>query len=233
VTRPRLSIIIPVLNDAQPIERLLRILTSAAAPTDPATEILVVDGGSQDGSGGIASQLGARVLHTRAGRGLQLNTGCRAAQGQCLWLLHADSQPSVAAVQWMRSHPGIDWGRFDVCFDDDSARLRLTAQMMNRRSRLTGICTGDQGIFVHRRLLALIGGIPEQPLMEDIELSRRLKRLCRPTCSPMMLQTSARRWQANGWGKTVWAMWRYRLRYWLGVPAERLAREYYPLEHGQ
>jgi len=228
VTHPRLSIIIPVFNDAQPVERLLRLLVPPISLSDDPPEILVVDGGSRDGSAEVASRLGARVLQTESGRGLQLNAGARLARGEWLWLLHADSQPSAAAVDWMCSHRAIDWGRFDVRFDDDSARLRLTAQMMNGRSRLTGICTGDQGIFLHRRLLALAGGIPEQPLMEDIELSRRLKRLCRPTCVPLTLQTSARRWQADGWGKTVWTMWLYRLRYWLGVSAERLAAEYYP-----
>ena len=99
---------------------------------------------------------------------------------------------------------------------------------MNGRSRLTGICTGDQGIFLHRRLLRRIGGVPEQPLMEDVELCRRLSKLCRPDCLTFSVQTSSRRWQQAGWLNTVLMMWHYRLRYWLGTPADILAREYYP-----
>jgi rSAM/selenodomain-associated transferase 2 len=228
VPHPQLSIIIPVRDDAQQLERLLRLLTSAPGVIGSSAEIVVVDGGSQDGSRRIASEFGVRVLRAPAGRGLQLNAGCRSASGQLLWLLHADSQPSVAALDRMCADPGIEWGRFDVCFDDDSPLMRLTAKMMNGRSRLTGICTGDQGIFLHRRLLALIGGIPEIPLMEDIELSLRLSQLCRPICLPMTVQTSARRWRRDGWGRTVWAMWRFRFRYWLGAPAGELACEYYP-----
>ena len=129
----------------------------------------------------------------------------------------------------MRTHrkwPPVG-ARFDICFDASTARLNLLAAMMNGRSRLTGICTGDQGIFVHRRLLSRIGGVPEQPLMEDIELSRKLGRLCRPVCRTETLQTSARRWQQAGWWTTVLRMWWFRLRYWLGASPEQLAMEYY------
>ncbi len=215
-------------NDAPSLERLLDLLTSAMTLGDQPAEIVVVDGGSEDGSAEIARDSAAEVLRTEPGRGLQLNTGYRAAQGDYLWFLHADSQPSETAIRWLSARTHIDWGRFDVCFDEDSPRMRLLAGMMNGRSRRTGICTGDQGIFVHRRLLEVIGGVPEQPLMEDIELSRRLSRLCRPQCSDLRIQTSARRWQREGWGRTILAMWRYRFRYWLGESAEALAADYYP-----
>ena len=241
-TRPHLSIVIPVLNDALALERLLRFLATQSAAADE-VEVLVADGGSQDPSREIAAGLGARVISTRPGRGLQLNAGCAAAEGHWLWLLHADCLPSDEAVREMFAKAGVagtsaaaqmlrdsavGWGRFNVCFDEDSVRMRLTAALMNGRSRLTAICTGDQGIFLHRQLLHRIGGIPEQPLMEDVELCRRLRVLCRPDCSSSRVQTAARRWQQAGWLKTVLTMWRYRLRYWLGVPADVLAREYYP-----
>lgn len=239
--RPGLSIIIPVLDDAEPLERLLGALCDHL-PEDGSVERVVVDGGSRDGSVAAARRQGARVLCTGAGRGLQINAGCRAARGAWLWLLHADSLPTPEAVREMcaislgrervraldRAAGDLPhWGRFEVSFDDDSPSMRLVASLMNARSRLTGVCTGDQGVYLHRRLLAVIGGVPEQPLMEDVELSRRLRRLCRPRCLASSLQTSARRWQQAGWLNTVLLMWRYRLRYWLGTSAEVLAQDYY------
>ena len=226
--RPNLSVVIPVLDDALPLEALLQGLSKQS----DGLEVLVVDGGSQDRSRDVAAKHGARVLSTETGRGRQLNAGCQAAQGNWLWLLHADSRPSAEAVREMCVRSGSEcatmgWGRFNVCFDDDAPSMRLTAALMNVRSRLTGICTGDQGIYLHRRLLDRIGGVPEQPLMEDVELSRRLRQFCKPTCSASRVQTAARRWQQAGWLKTVLAMWRCRLRYWSGTPAELLAREYY------
>jgi rSAM/selenodomain-associated transferase 2 len=241
-TKPLLSIVIPALNDAPALERVLRFLASQPAAADD-VEVLVVDGGSQDPTSEVAARLGATVISTRPGRGLQLNAGCMAARGTWLWLLHADCLPTADAMREMFARAGvagtrslpalrrasaIGWGRFAVCFDEDSLRMRLTAALMNGRSKLTGICTGDQGIFLHRRLLKRIGGVPEQPLMEDVELCRRLRRLCRPYCATSRIQTASRRWQQAGWLKTVLTMWRYRLRYWLGTPADILAREYYP-----
>jgi rSAM/selenodomain-associated transferase 2 len=239
--KPQLSIIIPVLNDAPALERILPFLATQTASTDD-VEVLVVDGGSQDPSREVAAGQGATVISARPGRGLQLNAGCMAARGAWLWLLHADCLPTDEAVRELfvragaagtksapalRRASAIGWGRFAVCFDEDSLPMRLTAALMNGRSRLTGICTGDQGIFLHRQLLERIGGVPEQPLMEDVELCRRLRTLCRPHCATSRIQTSSRRWQQAGWLKTVLTMWQYRLRYWLGTPADVLAREYY------
>lgn len=190
-------------------------------------EIVVVDGGSVDGSVALAEKMGARVLTSPSGRGLQLNTGCRAARGPLIWMLHADAAPSERAINWMVAQQGRIWGRFDVGFDERGPALGLLSMLMNRRSRLTGICTGDQGIFVHRDLLKSIGGIPEQPLMEDIELCRRLNALCQPLCSKHIVTTSARRWRRNGFLRTVLSMWWFRIRYWLGADPEVLAGEYY------
>jgi len=223
---PAISIIIPVLNDSQSLEQLLEFLRAIVDSAH--TEIIVVDGGSADQSVEVASAYGVRVLRSATGRGLQLSAGYRAAQGSYLWFLHADTQPTEAAVYWLLTRTSLCWGRFDICFDDESLPMWLTASMMNGRSSRTGICTGDQGIFAHRRLLEVIGGVPEQPLMEDIELSCRLNRLCQPQCPGLKIQSSARRWQKHGWGRTVLAMWRYRLRYWGGTEAAALARDYYP-----
>ncbi len=228
---PRLSIVVPVLNDAAALERLLEDLSTHMALFETPVELLVVDGGSTDDSRTVALKYGASLLDAPRGRGQQLNTGCRAARGDWLWLLHADTRPDEDAVREMcaeASRAGtVGWGGHSVRFDDGSAQMRLTAALMNARSRLTGICTGDQGMFLHRQLLVRVGGVPEQPLMEDVELSRRLKRLCAPRCRQTMVQTSARRWRQSGWLTTVLRMWRYRLRYWLGEPAETLAADYY------
>jgi len=231
-----LSVLIPVLNDARALSRLLDRLAKfeKAAMTKQAmaeggVEVLVIDGGSSDASVAIAqgAQPVHAVLQSAAGRGLQLAAGVAQARGRWLWLLHADSVPALSCFAYLLSlddRPA--WGRFNVALSG-GALLPLVARMMNLRSRLTGICTGDQGIFVHRALLDAAGGMPAQPLMEDIELSRRLKRMARPQCRPERIHTSSRRWLRGGVVRTILAMWRFRLRYWLGADPERLAREYY------
>lgn len=219
-----LSIVIPVRNDAAALERLR---ASLGAPLDPSVEVVVVDGASTDASSEVARRAGWQVVASPPGRGRQLNAGCRAAAGQWLWLLHADSEVPVPALTYLRQLGGPGWGRFDVRFVAAEGGLRLVAWLMNWRSRVTGICTGDQGIFVHRRLLEAVHGVPEQPLMEDVELSRRLKRLGRPLCPAIALGTSPRRWQRDGLVSTVLAMWGFRLRYWWGADPETLAKAYY------
>lgn len=186
-----------------------------------------MDGQSSDGSAALAEKMGVRVLVATAGRGGQLNTGCRAALGSVIWMLHADSEPSMAALDWLLAEPEPLWGRFDLAFDQDRPTFKLIAAMMNGRSRLTGICTGDQGIFVNPSLLKTIGGVPEQALMEDIELCRRLKVCCRPECLELVVRTSTRRWQKNGLWRTVLSMWWFRIRYWLGADPAVLADDYY------
>lgn len=221
----QLSVIIPVRNDASALGRLLRELVAMARPD---VEIVVVDGGSTDESARVAAQAGARLLTSPPGRGAQLAAGVGAARGRWLWFLHADSRAVAAALSLLHDlddTPG--WGRFEVRFDPPRRVLRLVAAMMSVRSKLTGICTGDQGIFAHRALLDVAGGMPEQPLMEDIELSRRLRRLARPRCPAVTLTTSSRRWLEHGVWRTVVAMWWFRLRYWLGTDPAALARDYY------
>lgn len=237
------SIVIPVLNDAAALEILLQDLSpgrlararpaaetgrgdSAGVATPP--EIIVVDGGSRDTSTAIARRAGARVLQHRPGRGPQLDAGAQAASGTWLWFLHADSRISLevlAEFDGLAERPP-GWGRFDVELSG-SPLLPVIATAMNWRSAITGICTGDQGIFVHRSLLDAVGGVPRQPLMEDIELSKRLKRLARPLRIRTPIQASARRWQTRGVLKTMVFMWGLRIRYWFGATPERLAQRYY------
>jgi rSAM/selenodomain-associated transferase 2 len=221
---PEVSVIVPVRNDAAALTRLLSRLKQMNAT---ALEVIVVDGGSEDDSAAVAGQLGATVVSGPPSRGTQLNAGFRAARGHWIWMLHADTQVSRAALTFIRSLRAPGWGRFDVAFEPNSAGMRVVAALMNGRSRLSGICTGDQGIFCERRLLERIGGIPEQPLMEDVELCRRLKALSRPIASRVRLTTSARRWRRQGYLRTIIAMWALRLRYWLGERPDVLVRNYY------
>lgn len=230
-TAVSLSIVVPVRDDAGPLARLLAELADRSAEV----EVVVVDGGSRDESAAMAEGQGARLLRSEPGRGRQLAAGVSVCRGNWLWLLHADSSNLAAPLGHLlwraKADPeallGPGWGRFDVEFDSPGAGLAGIAAMMNLRSRLTGICTGDQGMFVHRSLLESIGGVPPQSLMEDIELSRRLKRLGPPASRPERLRTAARRWQRRGLLRTVFAMWWFRARYWLGTDPERLAGEYY------
>lgn len=221
-----MAVVIPVLDDGRALDRLLAELRQSGGA---ALEIVVVDGGSHDDSVRVAERWGARVVHAAAGRGAQLRQGVSESRGDWVWLLHADSRGIAAALAYLGSRAGADpaWGRFDIAFDQPTPLLRVVSRMMNLRSRYTGICTGDQGIFAHRTLLESVGGVPPQPLMEDIELSRRLKRQSRPLARTEVLTTSARRWRRRGVAATIVSMWGYRLCYWLGSDPVRLARRYY------
>ena len=216
------SAVVPVLNDAEALGRLLDDLHGA-----PNLEVVVVDGGSEDGSVDVAES--ADVVVTSApGRGQQIRAGVNRARGEWLWFLHADSRVSSAVVaafyDWMAT-PG--WGFCRVRLDGPGWGLRVVERAMNWRSGITGIATGDQGIFAHRRLLEAIGGVPALPLMEDIECCRRLRRLARPHRIEPPLVTSARRWQRDGPMATVLRRWWLRTRYWAGADAVDLARRYY------
>jgi len=222
---PALSIIMPVLNEAVGIEAASTALSPFRAR---GVELIVVDGGSSDKTVALARPLADHVLSAPRGRAAQMNCGATAARGDVLLFLHADTQlPDNADVLisdgFARS--GCVWGRFDVRFDAGGL-LSLVAALMNLRSRLTGIATGDQAIFVTRAAFESVGGFPSIPLMEDIALSTRLKRISRPLCLRACVATSARRWQAHGVLATVFLMWRLRLAYFLGADPVRLARRY-------
>lgn len=217
----RISIIIPVLNEAAEIEARLQALQAVR----PFAEIWVVDGGSQDDTYQRALPLVDGVLRSAPGRAIQMNTGARAAQGEQLLFLHCDTTlPEVQ--QWYSSVLQADWGRFDVTIAGNHVAFPVISTLMNVRSRLTGIATGDQAMFVRRSLFWEASGFPEQPLMEDIALSARLKTYAKPRCLPVCVTTSGRRWLKQGVFKTILLMWGLRLAYWLGVPPERLAHYY-------
>ena len=189
----RLSIVLPVLDEAGHLEAVLAELARGC----PGADVVVVDGGSRDGSLGIAARFpGVRVVSSLRGRARQMNRGVAASTGDVLLFLHADALlPAGAAdaIEQALRDPRVAYGRFDVTFDDPRPVFRMIAGLMNVRSRLTGICTGDQGIFVRRTAFERLGGYPEIPLMEDVELTRRLKRLGRLASLALRVTTSARR----------------------------------------
>jgi rSAM/selenodomain-associated transferase 2 len=222
-----ISIVVPVLDDAPALRRLLDDLD--AIPGMSAQRI-VVDGGSGDGSYALAQRRADVVLRAARGRARQLAAGIAVADRDWIWMLHADARIDASAWHALTRAIATDntrWGRFDVRLDGSHPAFRMIEAMMNLRSRWTGICTGDQGIFVRRDLLELIEGIPDQPLMEDIELTKRLRRHARPVCLDAALGVSSRRWQQRGIVATVLLMWRLRLQYFFGASPETLVRAYY------
>jgi rSAM/selenodomain-associated transferase 2 len=213
----RLSIVMPVLNEAATIRCALEALR--------AHDVIVVDGGSTDGTPEIAAGLCARLVHASRGRAAQMNAGAAAARGDALLFLHADTRLPPDAAAAVRSALETHlWGRFDVQIEGRHRLLRVVACAMNLRSRLTGIATGDQAIFVRREAFS---GFPEIALMEDIAFSRAMKRRGRPACLRETVVTSGRRWESRGVLRTILLMWRLRLAYFFGARPENLARIYY------
>lgn len=222
------SVILPVLNEAECFAETL-------GRVERFDEIVVADGGSVDGTRDIAAPMADRVVQSEPGRARQMNCGARAAAGDVLVFLHADTiLPSGAAllIAEAANRPGFVWGRFDIRIEGRSRWLPVVAFMMNRRSRLTGVATGDQAIFVRRDVFDALGGFPDIPIMEDIALSKLLRRLAPPACIAAPVVTSGRRWDENGAMRTIGIMWVMRLCYWLGVSPTRLARLYASLRRG-
>jgi rSAM/selenodomain-associated transferase 2 len=222
-----LSIIIPTLNEAERLQELFLHLQAVC----PGAEVIVVDGGSWDGSRELVRQFPwMRLLSTEPRRAKQMNAGAGVAQGDILLLLHADTRLPTgahAAVADAVADPAIVGGRFDVKFNNPRLIFRAIAALMNFRSRVTGIFTGDQAIFVKREVFAALGGYPDIPLMEDVELTRRLNRRGRLACLRLRVTTSARKWEQEGVLRTVLLMWTLRLLFFLNVGPERLHRWYY------
>jgi rSAM/selenodomain-associated transferase 2 len=221
-----LSIVIPARNEAHQIADALHALQALRARGH---EVIVVDGGSDDETIRAASAAADRVLVSGRGRAQQMNAGARLARGDVLLFLHADTRlPADADVLIFAALAASArvWGRFDVRIDGAHPLLRVVEWMMNVRSRMSGICTGDQGIFVVRDVFNQAGGYAALALMEDIELSGRLRRVSPPINLPATALTSARRWERNGVIRTIMLMWWLRLRYFLGASPARLARLY-------
>lgn len=222
----RLSVVVPALDEAHGIAATLDALAPLRAAGH---EVIVADGGSRDATVALATPRADRVIAAPRGRAAQMNAGAAVATGDVLLFLHADSRlpgDAAAAIDGaIRS--GRRWGRFDVAIDGRSRMLPIVAAAMNLRSRLTGIATGDQGIFVERRLFADVGGYPPMPLMEDLALSRTLgRRAGRPACLASRVRTSGRRWDRDGAWRTILLMWRLRAAWALGTDPAQLAKAY-------
>jgi rSAM/selenodomain-associated transferase 2 len=220
-----LSIVVPVFNEADALPDLIQRLQALQSPS---VEIIFVDGGSTDTTVAQLRSAGLPTLSSCKGRAWQMNAGALHSRGDILLFLHADTQLPEQALDSIRQHITADrcWGRFDVQIAGRSKLLPVVAHMMNWRSRWTGIATGDQALFMQRSAFNQVKGFPEQALMEDIEMSRRLLGLSRPVCLRHKVTTSGRRWDAHGAWATVFLMWRLRWAYWLGHNADSLAQRY-------
>ncbi len=222
----KLSIIVPMLNEAPSIARTLEAIRIAA----PAAEIIVVDGGSTDASVEVARPRCDVVVSASRGRALQMNTGAARASGDALVFVHADT---IVATTFARdiedalANPEVVGGRFDVRLDDNHPMCVLIGALISLRSRISRTGTGDQAIFVRRRIFDTLGGFADMPICEDLDFARRLKRAGRVACLRSKVITSARRWRNGGIMRTVLKMWKIRLLYLAGVPPARLARTYY------
>lgn len=222
----RLSIVIPTLDEAASIGACLARLQ---AMRSAGAEVIVVDGGSADGTREAAAPFADRVIDAPRGRASQMNAGARASHGNVLLFLHADTiLPGTAplALSSGLEGRGRAWGRFDVRIDGEHPLLPVVAFFMNLRSRMTGIATGDQAIFVRRAAFEQVGGFPAIPLMEDVAITKALKRVSPPACLRDRVVTSGRRWEKRGTLRTILLMWRLRLAYALGADPARLAQRY-------
>lgn len=226
-TVPRLSVVIPTLDESSNLKECLSLL---AGMRERGHEVIVVDGGSREGTVELARGQADQVLQGARGRARQMNAGALAASGDLLLFLHADTHLPADAdrliLEVLTARDNV-WGRFDIRLSGTHWLFPIIAAMMNLRSCITGVATGDQGLFMTKSAFASVGGFPDIPLMEDIEISRLLKRRSRPVCLRQKAITSSRRWERRGVLRTVFLMWGLRLAYALGVSPERLVRVYY------
>ena len=223
-----LSIIIPCLNEA---EGIADTLTALAPLRARGVEVVVVDGGSDDASAALARPLADQVLTAARGRAMQMNAGAAQARGDILLFLHADCRLPAAADDLITD--GLNrarktWGRFDVQLTGRSPLLHAVGTLMNVRSRLSGVSTGDQGLFVTRSLFEAVGRFPQIPLMEDVALTQHLRRYGPPLNLRHRMIVSGRRWERHGVLRTALLMWRLRLQFGLGADPGKLARAYEP-----
>ena len=224
----KISVIIPVLNEEVAIREKLPPLQ---ALRNEGHEIIVVDGGSTDSSLQLAKEGSDFLISSARGRARQMNAGARIANGDLLLFLHIDTQlpDNCSELLSQCADKSRDaWGRFNVHLSGKHFMFRIIESMMNWRSRLTGIATGDQAIFVSRALFEQVEGFADIPLMEDIELCTRLRKINQPICLPATVMTSSRKWETRGIIKTMLLMWKLRFSYWLGKDPEQLVQQYYP-----
>jgi len=223
-----IGIVVPVLNEAARLESNLAQLLQ-----HDVSELIIVDGGSQDGSRVLAqgfaqAHANIKLITCAVGRAAQMNAGASAISTDIVCFVHADTTlPDDALIMIRRAvGAGQPWGRFDVRFTEPHLLLKIVARSMNWRSALTGVCTGDQCIWVQRTTFESVGGYAEIPLMEDIDLSKRLRKIAAPYRIKAPVTTSARRWLEHGTLRTIALMWWLRFLYWIGVPAHRLTAYY-------
>jgi rSAM/selenodomain-associated transferase 2 len=222
----RIGVIIPALNEAPGLQQMLAPLLEWQARGH---ELILVDGGSQDATASIAAAAGAHVVSSEKGRARQMNAGAAVATAEVFLFLHADTELPADADRLIStglSTGQYSWGRFDVHIRGRARMFPVISAMINLRSRLSGIATGDQALFMTRAAFAAVGGFPDLPLMEDVEICKRLKRHSQPLCLRQRVVTSGRRWETRGVWRTIVLMWRLRFAYWRGIPAEQLARLY-------
>ncbi len=220
----RVSVVAPTLNEAEHIVRTLRCVRESGE-----CELIVVDGGSSDGTLDLVRPVADILLSALHGRARQMNAGAQQASGEVLLFLHADTvlpQNFLRVLQQVLHDPRVVGGRFDIQLDALGWPFRMIETLMNYRSRWTRIATGDQAIFVRREIFMAMGGFPELELMEDIAFSRKLKRAGKIACVRERVITSARRWQRDGVLRTIVLMWMLRLAYFLGVPPRQLKAFY-------
>ena len=222
----KVSIIIPAYNEAQSIQSTLVPLQSLRSNN---YELILVDAGSTDDTVASAESLVDKLLHSKKGRAYQMNAGAAEAEGEVLFFLHADTIVPVKAISALETaidKSNFTWSRFNVRLSGTHILFRVIEKLINLRSCLTGIATGDQGICIKRDLFFNIGMYELLPLMEDIALSKKLKKIARPVCISQALITSSRRWEEKGIFRTILLMWKLRLQFWLGVSADKLAEQY-------
>ncbi len=224
MTSVSVGIIIPLLDEEKNIYKIMDTLASLSAD-----EIIFVDGGSMDETQTLLEKAGVQWVRSKCGRAIQMNVGAFKSKSDILLFLHVDTEISsshIENIERVMSDPNVVGGRFDVRLSGHHPAFRVIEWFINRRSRLSGISTGDQAMFVRRDVFERLGGFPGQPLMEDVEFSRRLKKEGRIACLHQKVMTSSRRWEKHGIARTVLLMWWLRFRYWLGTDPATLKRLY-------
>lgn len=222
----RFSVVIPVLNEAAQLEHALQALLETI-PRLSDTEIIVCDGGSNDATAGIARQFPVILKTCPQGRASQMNCGAQSALGDWLIFLHADTR-LPANWQSLINNLNKDWGRFDLRLSSSRKIFRIIESLINLRSRLTLVATGDQGMFFRREFFEQLNGFPDIPLMEDIAISKRARALQPAALLKQKVITSSRRWEQRGVIRTILLMWWLRFGYWIGIKPQTLHRWYYP-----